>query len=54
MVVLTETWLTDENVHNDSPFQFPNFYPNHEVKKRSCNGDGVAVFIQNTLNDKIR
>ena len=53
VIVLSESWLKDENAHQNSLYQIPNYIPIHQIRKGS-KGGGVSIYIHKTLNYKLR
>ena len=54
VIVLTESWLKDENADQNSLFQIPNYTPIHQIRQGSVKGGGICIYIHKSLNFKIR
>ena len=50
VIVLTETWCTDDNANKNSLLQIPNYTPIHQRRKTNRKGGGVSMFIHNKFN----
>ena len=54
VIILSESWLKDENANQNSLYQIPNYIPIHQIRKGSSKGGGVSIYIHKTLNYKLR
>ena len=52
VIVLSETWLKDENANKNSLHQIPNYTPIHLTRNGSHKGGSVDLFVHNSLNCK--
>ena len=50
---LSETLANDNNPGKNSLFQLEGYNPVHQIRK-NCNGDGIVIFIRDSLLYKIR
>ena len=54
VIILSESWLKDENANQNSLYQIANYIPIHQIRKGSSKGGGVSIYIHKTLNYKLR
>ena len=54
IIIFTETQLKDEDANKNSLYQIPNYTPMHLIRKGSCKGGDVTLFVHNSLNYKER
>ena len=54
VIILSESWLKDENVNQNSLYQIPSYISIHQIRKGSSKGGGVSIYIHKTLNYKLR
>ena len=53
VIVLTETWC-DDTAQDNSLFEIPNYTAIHQTRKNDRRGGGICVFLEKTLNFKLR
>ena len=54
IICLTETWCKSDDDKNNSLFQIPNYSLIHQARQDEKKGGGVCIFIQKSLNYKLR
>ena len=53
IICLTETWVNDSNISQNSLFQLEGYIPVHQIRK-SRQGGGIVKFIRDSLLYKLR
>ena len=53
IIALTETWCSDDKEDKNLLWQLPNYTAIHQIRNSGQKGEGITLYVHNSLNYKI-